>query len=301
MEKLSIEQQIPMAREEKTAAWKPFVAGATAGACEAIGTMPLDVIKTNMQIHAGLYRNPLHAGKEIYLHGGFRALYFGLSALLIQTSGKAAIRFTAYEQICSLLKLFGMDRKEKPKQVGLIAGLGAGTAEALIWTTPTERLKVLRQKEASLGTNKYASLFGGMSNVLKESGIRGLYAGALPTAMRQSSSVGIRFMLLADVKKLLSNVVSPDSQAGSTFITLLSGGTVGAISVCVNNPVDVIKSKQQASEIKLSFVDCAHTIHHESGWKGFFRGLSVRAPRVFLAQSLTFVVFEGVSNLLKFV
>ena len=134
----------------KKKGWKSFIAGAGGGACEILATMPLDVVKTQLQVNQGIYRNPIHAGSEIVRMGGVRALYYGMPAFLIQTSGKAAIRFTAFEKIKGLILTVTeepMGISPHSPLIGLTAGLAAGTSEALIWTTPTERLKVLRQTE----------------------------------------------------------------------------------------------------------------------------------------------------------
>lgn len=164
--------------------WRTTVAGACAGASEVLATMPLDVIKTNMQIHpkcvvassvdavGGLcflwrelvaliaaclvwflrvlfdrkYKNPMHAGAMIYREGGFRALYYGMPAFLIQTAGKGTVRFTAYEQFKGIATgVLGVDGTKYALAVDGMSGFLAGMTEAAIWTTPAERLKILRQ------------------------------------------------------------------------------------------------------------------------------------------------------------
>ena len=63
-------------------------------------------------------------------------------------------------------------------------------AEALFWTAPTERLKILRQAKAGEGVG---GAVGELSVILREQGVRGLYVGAGATAARQASSVAVRF------------------------------------------------------------------------------------------------------------
>lgn len=287
-----------------------FVAGAIGGACEVLGTMPLDVIKTTMQVNQGKYRHPLHCGQAIVSLGGVRGLYAGMPAFLIQTAGKAAIRFTAYEhlkgRLTRLCGASGVDPTTFPMVVDLIAGLGAGVLEAFVWTTPTERLKVLRQTEVGQGF-KYKSLRGGLITVLKEQGVPGLYVGAIPTALRQASSVGIRFMCYESVKRrimtLQHRAVPTTSTTTSTttpaWVALMAGGSVGALSVIINNPLDVIKSSVQSSNSPYKgTMDAMGGVLAQSGPLGFFQGLSARVPRVFLGQAITFSVYEKVLALL---
>eukprot|EP00362_Geleiidae_sp_MMETSP1317_P002116 CAMPEP_0201281708 /NCGR_PEP_ID=MMETSP1317-20130820/3852_1 /ASSEMBLY_ACC=CAM_ASM_000770 /TAXON_ID=187299 /ORGANISM="Undescribed Undescribed, Strain Undescribed" /LENGTH=105 /DNA_ID=CAMNT_0047592367 /DNA_START=44 /DNA_END=361 /DNA_ORIENTATION=+ len=105
--------------------------------------MPLDVIKTNMQARYDLYKNPVHCAVSIFKDSGVKGLYRGTMPFLIQTAGKASIRFTAFGFIKrALLTIPGTENC--PIMTNMACGLLAGVAEASIWTTPAERIKVLQ-------------------------------------------------------------------------------------------------------------------------------------------------------------
>merc|ERR1712232_1343541 len=93
--------------------------------------------------------------------------------------------------------------QNNPTLVNFLAGLGAGSAEAAIWTTPTERLKVLRQSEAG-GGSKYSTTLGSVRTIIAEGGVSSLFVGLVPTVLRQASSVGTRFMLYEPVKGVIN-------------------------------------------------------------------------------------------------
>jgi len=78
---------------------------------------------------------------------------------------------------------------------------GAPRSEALesMSHSLSDSAKVLRQNDINSATPKYRGLVGGLTTVIREQGIGGLYAGAIPTAIRQASSVAVRFMLYAEV------------------------------------------------------------------------------------------------------
>jgi len=183
--------------------------------------------------------------------------------------------------------------------INFISGLFAGFTEAIVWTTPTERLKVLRQNEITSGGNKYNSLVGGMATVVKEQGIQGLYKGVVATGIRQASSVGVRFMLYNEVRALISG-----NEKGKPWHSMLAGGTVGAISVIVNNPVDVVKSRIQAQgstgDLKYTgTVQAFLRIMKEEGFKTFFKGVEARVLRVGLGQAITFATYEQILQLVE--
>lgn len=173
----------------------------------------------------------------------------------------------------------------------LICGTGAGICEALIWTTPSERLKVLQQGAA--GTGKAAP---GLTTVLKTHGIAGLYVGAAPTAMRQATSVATRFSLVTPIKNFF------DDGSGKTnpAVMFMAGGIGGAVSVCINNPIDVIKSKVQSSSDGTTTMKGAfqQTMRDHGPW-AFTAGLSARVPRLFLSQAIQFTLVDAVSTFLN--
>jgi hypothetical protein len=72
----------------------------------------------------------------ILASAGVRGLYFGMPAMLLQTSCKLGIRFAAFESVKPLVG------------VGA-AGLAAGAIESF-WVAPCERLKTLRQVPAQV-------------------------------------------------------------------------------------------------------------------------------------------------------
>ena len=75
-----------------------FAAGAVAGAVDTCLTMPLDTIKTQMQLKT--YSSPFGCGRAIVAADGVKGLYYGFRPFLLQASGKAAVRFFMYENIC---------------------------------------------------------------------------------------------------------------------------------------------------------------------------------------------------------
>eukprot|EP00657_Telonema_sp_P-1_P008520 TRINITY_DN29860_c0_g1_i1.p1 TRINITY_DN29860_c0_g1~~TRINITY_DN29860_c0_g1_i1.p1 ORF type:complete len:112 (-),score=49.31 TRINITY_DN29860_c0_g1_i1:3-338(-) len=87
-------------RDRKTVAQQfiPAAAGAMAGGTEICITMPLDTVKTYMQINKGL-PNMAAAGRDIFAQKGMAGFYFGLPAMMLQVSCKAGIRFLAFEQL----------------------------------------------------------------------------------------------------------------------------------------------------------------------------------------------------------
>ena len=79
-------------------------------------------------------------------------------------------------------------------------------------------------------------------------------------------------------------------------------GIGGAVSVIVNNPVDVIKSKIQScnrSDTRHSILGVTRDVYVDNGMRGFYAGLSARIPRLFLSQAIQFTVVDQILRNLK--
>lgn len=291
-----------MARKEKTHPLVTFTAGGVAGILEISCTMPLDTLKTQMQLKQGANVGAVAAAREILGTRGIGGFYFGMSAMVAQVSIKAAIRFTAFEQIKFALKALAPGRIADA-QVNFLGGLGAGIVEAAVWVTPTERLKVLRQKEIMNPNPKFTGMVGATQILLREQGPRGLFVGFVPTAARQGLAMAIRFMMYDEVKK----VIVGEGLKASSMQSLAAGMVTGTVSSLINQPIDTAKSRLQAQEKGAGAagakytgtVQCLMSLAKEEGLASWYRGSAPRVLRLTIGQGVIFASQEQISNALQ--
>jgi len=279
----------PTAKPKLKTHWgATFLAGFASGATEITFTMPFDTVKTFCQVNRTGTSSPLAAAKEIHGLKGFKGFYFGMPALLMQVAGKNAIRFSAFEQVKRIL--LANDYVPKGSVDGL-AGLCAGFTEAFLWTTPTERLKVLRQNDIKSGLNRYASLPGAIRTVATEHGIKGLYAGIGATGIRQASGVAVRFSLYGRIKGAIS------SDPPQLHESALAGGLTGCIGTMLNHPIDVVKSRIEAQDGKVkeytNVFQAFRKMISQEGWRVMYTGLGPRLIKISLGQAITFAAYES--------
>ena len=260
-----------------------LAAGAIAGSAEVITTYPLDTIKTHMQIQKN--GNSFKTGMNIIKNSGIQGLYYGVIPSLAQVAGKASLRFTLYEKIKSSLK---NNNGEISNSKNLIAGLSSGAIEAMVWTSPTERIKIIQQN-----STKYISTATVIRNILRDNGIQGLYIGTVPTIYKQSLSVGSRFWMYNIIKEFFEK----DGQKINSYQTVFTGALAGGLSTTFNHPFDVVKSRIQSNTNKGKTFQIMKQIHKKEGIDGLFSGLSPRFYRVEIAQGVTFYIYESIINL----
>ena len=202
-----------------------FAAAAFSGVVKSTCTYPLDLIKTTIQLQkkANIQHQRqgtiFNTGADIIRRKGVTALYVGWTTSLIQQVGKVGIQFSAFEFWYSFLQSAFTQYnnsfeniENKHSILTFSAGLFAGATEAIIWTTPTERLKIIQQAELREGvkTREHRGFVRALTNIIKTHGVSNLFVGVVPTAIRQGSSLGIRFLLFSTLKLIsLFNISSP--------------------------------------------------------------------------------------------
>eukprot|EP00468_Gymnochlora_sp_CCMP2014_P009296 CAMPEP_0167749204 /NCGR_PEP_ID=MMETSP0110_2-20121227/5270_1 /TAXON_ID=629695 /ORGANISM="Gymnochlora sp., Strain CCMP2014" /LENGTH=268 /DNA_ID=CAMNT_0007634317 /DNA_START=99 /DNA_END=905 /DNA_ORIENTATION=+ len=261
--------------------------------------MPLELTKTMQQLrsHQESKMGIVNTLRYVVANKGIRGLFYGLNIQVIQTTGKVAIRFSSFEKAKIMYE--GI-----PGQV-FLAGCTAGAAEAALWITPCERLKVLKQAQVSVKSPLHTGWLSSLALILKEQGLSGLYRGLAATVLRNGASIGFRMVLFSH----LSNVAAwlrGQHKKKSMWEPFVLGGIVGATSTVLNNPIDVIKSKMQADDQGSgskqryrSTIHCAKDILATEGAKGFARGMGARIAKITLGQAVIFFTYENITNSIR--
>ena len=189
--------------------------------------------------------------------------------------------------------------------INIIAGFCGGFTEALLVTTAQETMKVRLIHDRLSDNPRFRNTFHGISTIVKEQGVSGIYKGLVPTIFKQSTNQMIRFPVYYYLKRLvLGNVTDDFSVNGpvkGNLQAMAVGGTAGAASVLGNTPIDVIKTKMQGfqSQRYTSVMHCVTTTWAEDGFRGFYKGMGARMGRVSADVALTFFFVEKIKKIIK--
>jgi len=275
----------------------PMVAlttGCIAGGIECIAVWPMEYMKTQLQLQkivpgvkppfTGVISGLVYTVNTT----GFFSLYKGLDVTLVGSIPKAGIRFGGNAYCKKLL----MDKNGKLNMgQQFMAGVGAGTIEAIFAVTPMETIKT-----KLIETNK--GLVEGVGLILKESGVAGLYQGLAATILKQGSNQGLRFMFFNKYK----DIITDEGKKPLTPLLALAGGMgAGCFSTMGNNPFDVVKTQMQgrsASQYS-GTLDCFAKIFKNEGFAGFYKGVVPRMGRVVPGQGIIFMSFESIQDVVE--
>ncbi|KAM8897690.1 tricarboxylate transport protein A, mitochondrial [Spinachia spinachia] len=279
---------------------KAILAGGIAGGIEICITFPTEYVKTQLQLdgraHPPRYRGIGDCVKLTVQDHGLRGLYRGLSSLLYGSIPKSAVRFGTFEMLSNPMR-DATGRLDNTSS--LLCGLGAGIAEAIVVVCPMETLKVKMIHDQCSLRPRYRGFFHGVSEIIREQGVRGTYQGLTATVLKQGTNQAIRFYVM----NTLRNWYKGDDPRRDMppIVTAAFGATAGAASVFGNTPLDVVKTRMQGLEAHRyqNTVDCAFQILKQEGLQAFYKGTVPRLSRVCLDVAIVFVIYEEVVKVLN--
>jgi solute carrier family 25 citrate transporter 1 len=223
--------------------------------------------------------------------------YRGLPSMVYFAAPKAAIRFASFETCSSLLTgPNGEDRFRLGQAKGFLAGLGAGTMEAIFVTTPQETIKVRLINDAfrTDGPPKYKSFFHGVRSIVSEYGLSGCYKGVVPTIIKVSTAQATRFGVFQCI---------PAEKRDTPVKAAAAGAFSGGVSVLLFQGVDVVKSRMQGLEAHRykNTLDCVQQMLRNEGPMAFYKGVGPRLTRVCLEVGITMSMYGEIVKMVRIV
>ncbi|EMD33215.1 hypothetical protein CERSUDRAFT_118263 [Gelatoporia subvermispora B] len=290
-----------------------LTAGGMAGAMEALVCQPLDTIKVRMQLSRSgsapgtKPRGFLATGLMICRRETPLALYKGLGAVLAGIVPKMATRFASFE---TYKRWLANPETGKTNVWNIfLAGLGAGTTEAVVVVTPMEVVKIrLQAQQHSLAdpleAPRYRNAGHAVYAIVREEGFGALYRGVSLTALRQATNQGANFTAYQELKKWLQNM-QPERTELPSYQTMFIGLISGAMGPFSNAPIDTIKTRLQKSEAppgasafeRIRMI--ASELWRKEGARAFYKGITPRVLRVAPGQAVVFAVYERVRTVME--
>jgi len=177
------------------------------------------------------------------------------------------------------------------------AGVVTDVATNPIWVVKTRmQTQILRPHE-----ERDRTLFDAARRLVREEGVRGMYKGLAPQLIGLVH-VGIQFPIYERMKKEIK--LHNKSDDLGYFGTMGSAFTAKVIASVVAYPHEILRSRFQFQHTKdpnryKSMLHCIRTIYHEEGYRGYYKGLTANLLRVLPATTISFTVFETMSEKLK--
>eukprot|EP01015_Nassula_variabilis_P016556 TRINITY_DN2545_c0_g1_i7.p1 TRINITY_DN2545_c0_g1~~TRINITY_DN2545_c0_g1_i7.p1 ORF type:complete len:340 (-),score=15.21 TRINITY_DN2545_c0_g1_i7:76-1095(-) len=224
-------------RDDSTPYLIHMIAGSFAGISEHCSMLPIDTIKTHMQVKKS---NPgfINTLRSLQSNIGFLGLWKGASIQALGCVPAHAAYFSIYEHAKSIMNL--NDGNQHFILFGLTGALATCIHDIII--TPFDVLKQRQQ----LTRQKINFI---LKNMIKQEGLFSLFRSVPVTMMINLPSAAT----IVCVNESLKIMYKP--QNGHSFWSYLACASfAGSAAACVTIPLDVIKTKLQTQSIQKNLV-----------------------------------------------
>jgi len=268
-----------------------MAAGALAGITEHAVMFPVDSIKTRMQVFAtspaAVYTGIGNAFARISSTEGMRALWRGVSSVILGAGPAHAVHFGMYEAVKDLA---GGNEQGNQWLATSLAGASATIASDALMN-PFDVIKQRMQVHKS----EFRSVFTCARVVYRNEGITAFYVSYPTTLTMTIPFTAVQFTVYEQLKKLMN-----PSGEYSPVAHMIAGGLSGGVAAGVTTPLDVAKTILQTrgtshdKEIRnvRGMADAFRIIWQRDGMKGFARGLSPRVLTFMPSNALCWLSYE---------
>ncbi|KXS98587.1 hypothetical protein AC578_4307 [Pseudocercospora eumusae] len=260
------------------------------------GVTPLDLVKCRRQVDSKLYKSNIEGWSKIMASEGRTALYTGGSPTFFGYSVQGALKYGCYEFFKKFYSdLAGEENATRYKTWIYLAGSASAEFFADIGLCPFEAVKVRMQTTMppfAKGT------FDGISKIVAEEGVSGLYKGITPLWGRQIPYTMMKFASFETIVEMiyhrLPGTKDDYSKAAQTGVAFSGGYLAGILCAIISHPADVMVSKLNTNRQKgESFGGATSRIYKDIGFGGLWSGLPVRIVMIGTLTGLQWMIYDS--------
>ncbi|KAJ8637055.1 hypothetical protein MRB53_011322 [Persea americana] len=301
--------------------WREFVWGALAGAFGEGMMHPIDTLKTRIQSQAIIsggqsQKSLLQMIGTVWTADGLRGFYRGIAPGVTGSLATGATYFGVIESTKKWVE------ELHPNLGGHWAHFIAGGIGDTLGSCVYVPCEVMKQRMQIQGTRKswssiilkenisqksgqqmygyYSGMFQAGHSILKQHGLKGLYAGYWSTLARDVPFAGLMVTFYEGLKDLTEYgkqrwLPVSEGQLNCSVEGLILGGFAGGFSAYLTTPLDVIKTRLQVQGSTIRYdgwLDAIQQVWMMEGTKGLFKGSIPRIIWYVPASALTFMAVE---------
>lgn len=284
---------------------KAGASGSIAAFATHVGMVPIDVIKTRMQITPSLYPNFTASLSTIIKSEGIGALLLGLGPTFYGYAAQGALKYGLYEFFKT--KYSHMVKYETAvnyaSAIYLMAGMTAETIADLA-LNPLEAIRIrwVSQPGYTTGT------FKGLGRLAHQEGIyQGWYRGLLPLILKQVPYTAVKFAVFEASLKLIDLLLPMKraelSKSYQLTITFIAGFIGGIASAIASHPADTLLTSMNVASkmtsVKTRVISQTNGMSaliskaKELGWIGIWRGIFPRMGMVGIMAASQLLIYDA--------
>lgn len=292
-EQLTVPDEFTEEERKSGYVWRQLMSGAVAGCVARTVTAPLDRLKVFRQVHSSSFftGNVLRGFQYMLKEGGVVSLWRGNGMNVLKIAPETAIKFTAYEQIKSLIRGHNQTRNLRIYERFLAGSLAGATAQTAIYP-----MEVLKTRLTLRKTGQFSGMADCAKQMLQKEGVSAFYKGYVPNLLAIVPYAGIDLAVYETLKftwlNRNSGVVDP-----GVMVLVGCGAVSGTCGQLASYPLALIRTRMQAQTSikgapKVSMFTLLQNIVAQEGVTGLYRGISPNLIKVIPAVTVSYVVYE---------
>ncbi len=252
------------------------VAGFSAGIVSCLAAHPLDLLKNRLQLNT---QRRSRAGDSFRIlrgvirdEGGVRALYRGLWPNLLGNSLGWGLYFLFYGKLKEVLKARQRDGEHLGSaeffSASIIAGLLTGACTNPIWVVKTRMLE-----RGANHPSAYRSMSYGLAHVYETRGLKGLWAGFIPSTLGVLHGA-VQFSIYENMKKHRGTQLGGQEKLSNWEYVYMSGGSK-LLAGAITYPYQPIRARMQqynAAQQYSGLWDVLRKTYVNEGFLAFYKG-----------------------------
>ncbi|ODQ80615.1 hypothetical protein BABINDRAFT_160871 [Babjeviella inositovora NRRL Y-12698] len=274
-----------------------FVAGMFSGVAKNLVGHPFDTIKVRLQTSDGRFKGPMDCVLKTWRNEGLRGFYKGCTPPLVGWVIMDSVMLGSLHTYRRFLKenFFKSDAK-LPLSGHCIAGLMSGLTVSMV-AAPVEQVKARLQIQYDGKTKQYTGPVNCVSQLIKQSGIRGIYKGLCSTMIFRTN-----FVFWWGSYEIFTQWFKTNTSLSNPAINFWSGGLSASVFWIFAYPADVVKQVIMTDDVKnpkfKRWIHAVKWVYETRGLKGFVRGFGPSILRSFPANAAALAAFEAVMRTL---
>ncbi|XP_014842128.1 PREDICTED: calcium-binding mitochondrial carrier protein SCaMC-3-like isoform X1 [Poecilia mexicana] len=292
-EQLTVPEEFSEAQKKSGYMWRQLMAGVMAGSVSRTGTAPLDRLKVFRQVHGSSdFRGSALSGFKYMLNeGGPWSLWRGNGVNVLKIAPETAIKFSAYEQIKTVMRGHDETRTLRLHERFVAGSLAGAIAQTIIYP-----MEVLKTRLNLRKTGQFTGIADCAKQILQREGAAAFYKGYVPNMLSIVPYAGIDLAVYETLKLSWLNRNTGLSDPG-VMVLLGCGAVSSTCGMLASYPLALVRTRMQAQASvkgspKLSMLSLLRNIVTQEGIAGLYRGISPNLLKIVPAVSVSYVVYE---------
>lgn len=252
----------------------------------AAGSFAAAAFPAASAVPAHQIRSVRDAISAIIADGGVKAFWRGNGVNVLKVAPETAARFLIFEEL-KRVKWLVEDADNTSLQERFLCGALAGSlAQTLIYPLETAKTRIALSTGA-----RYRSIGHCLASVANNEGFPALYRGLGASLCGIIPYSGVDLALFSLFKDAFHrNWPSSEPGIGTLF---LCGACSTTVAQMVSYPLQLVRTRLQASSRYKGILDCAVSTVQREGVKGLYRGMGVNFLKAVPSMALSWVCYES--------